>query len=236
MKKRRLRKSLTISKSRWLSYATAGAATALGAASSTEAEIHYSGEVRSNIFPDFLHSFRFNVDHAARLVFRYSSYSLLFSVASAAVSGQFRGYRTRHGFTYIVSRLAPGIPVSQGSFVGTTQDPFGFFISSYFVKGPWNPYGPRAGFVGFRFDNGSGQQYGWMRLLVRHGGPFDFGAILVDYAWGDPGDRILTGQKSSSGEMVNAVPVGGSLGLLALGGTGLDEWRKERAKSVKSQP
>ncbi|HEY2712018.1 MAG TPA: hypothetical protein VGI60_05840 [Chthoniobacterales bacterium] len=63
-----------------------------------------------------------------------------------------------------------------------------------------------------------------------------WGFRLVDYAWGDPGDPISAGQTSFSGAMVDAAPLDGSLGFLALGGTGLDEWRKERAKSVSNRP
>jgi MYXO-CTERM domain-containing protein len=53
----------------------------------------------------------------------------------------------------------------------------------------------------------------------------------VDYAWGDPGDRIRTGQKTSSGNMVNTVTDSGSVGLLALGAAGLIAWRKRRRQT-----
>ena len=54
--------------------------------------------------------------------------------------------------------------------------------------------------------------------------------ILVDYAWGDLGDQVRTGQTSSAGDQVEAIPDQGSLGLLALGGAGLMAWRKRRAE------
>src|SRR5204863_5085548 len=41
----RSRKSATISNSRWLAYATAGAASAFAAANSAEGTIHYSGPI-----------------------------------------------------------------------------------------------------------------------------------------------------------------------------------------------
>ena len=61
MKKDCQTRSLNVSTSRWLAYATAGAATAFGAVPASEAEIHYSGlvnvvlpgqiEERSSTFP-----------------------------------------------------------------------------------------------------------------------------------------------------------------------------------------
>src|SRR5215471_6076586 len=45
MKPLRRIKSLSISETRWLAYATAGVAGAFGFSSSAEAEIHYSGNV-----------------------------------------------------------------------------------------------------------------------------------------------------------------------------------------------
>lgn len=79
------------------------------------------------------------------------------------------------------------------------------------------------GYIGFKFNNGSGDQYGWVRIETRPSGetnPF----ILRDYAYGDVGDKVRAGQKSSN-EMV---PEQGALGFLALGGIGLLAWRKSR--------
>jgi hypothetical protein len=45
MKAIRQIKSISISETRWLAYATAGVASAFGLSSSAEAEIHYSGNV-----------------------------------------------------------------------------------------------------------------------------------------------------------------------------------------------
>jgi hypothetical protein len=58
---------------------------------------------------------------------------------------------------------------------------------------------------------------------------------LVDYAWGDPGDTIRTGQTSSSGDMVDAVTESGSVGLLAIGAAGLVAWRKRRGKRANKR-
>jgi hypothetical protein len=238
MKRNHRTKSLNIPNSRWLAYATAGAATAFGAVSPAETEIHYSGIVHQPFQGDTVN---FDLHHSAWLSFKkYSFYYYGFSVARAAVSGQFRGY-TGHQFRVpYVSRLSAGVPVSQGDFLGTPQDRRGLLGSSYGLFGLWNNnrnWPHRVGFIGFRFDNGFGKQYGWLRVRVGpSGADFGFDLVILDYAWGDPGDSILTGQKRSSGEMVDAMTSEGSLGLLAVGGTGLDAWRKERAKSVRSQP
>src|SRR6266403_4331569 len=45
MKTLRAIKSVSLSETRWLAYATAGVASAFGLSSSAEAEIHYSGDV-----------------------------------------------------------------------------------------------------------------------------------------------------------------------------------------------
>ncbi len=75
-------------------------------------------------------------------------------------------------------------------------------------------------------------------LAPYSGGPFfetyfDMRFSLVDYAWGDPGDQIRAGQTSLAGDMVDAVPDSGSLGLLALGGAGLMAWRKRRGQAIQ---
>ena len=56
--------------------------------------------------------------------------------------------------------------------------------------------------------------------------------VIKDYAWGDVGDSIRTGQKSSSGDMVDTVTDSGSVGLLALGAAGLVAWRKPREQAT----
>jgi hypothetical protein len=60
---------------------------------------------------------------------------------------------------------------------------------------------------------------------------------VIDYAYGDVGDRIKAGQRSSN-EMVpegsnDIVPQEGSLGALALGAVGLVAWRKRRSRTAR---
>ena len=227
--------------SRWLAYAAAAGATALGGAQSAEAEIHYSGAVNAKFIGDNVTK-KFALDNSARLVFVYGYdvqyqgsyyYGAWFGIHGAAVSNQFRGYRGLFT-TFYVSRLAPGKLVSHGNFADNAPTYALNFLASSYGAGAFGTRGQgqgrAGGFIGFRFDNGNGMQYGWARVKLRSP-PLGIaeGFMLVDYAWGDPGDTIITGQTSSNGDTVNAVPDSGSLGLLALGGTGLMAWRERRA-------
>jgi hypothetical protein len=83
------------------------------------------------------------------------------------------------------------------------------------------------GFIGIKFNNGSGDQYGWVRIQTRGGPNHPF--ILRDYAYGDVGDRIRAGQTSSN----EVVPIEGSLGGLALGAAGLLAWRNRRSRAAR---
>jgi hypothetical protein len=69
---------------------------------------------------------------------------------------------------------------------------------------------PGRGFIGFVFNAGAGNEYGWARIKTDGAPSYNF--ILVDYAWADPGDAIQTGQKKSQGP-AQAVSKSGSLGL-----------------------
>jgi hypothetical protein len=75
------------------------------------------------------------------------------------------------------------------------------------------------------FNTGAGTQYGWVRVKTTGEGKNNF--IVLDYAWGDPGEPIETGQKQSRVN-TQAVTKPGSLGLLATGASGLKAWRQQR--------
>ena len=81
-----------------------------------------------------------------------------------------------------------------------------------------------TGYLGFKFNNGSGDQYGWVRIKTT--AAFGYRFTLQDYAYGDVGDRIKAGETSS-----NDAPELESLGGLALGAAGLLAWRKNRART-----
>jgi hypothetical protein len=90
---------------------------------------------------------------------------------------------------------------------------------------------PGRGFIGFVFNTGAGDQYGWLR--VKTSGALDYDFIVVDYAWGDPGDTVWTGQ-TRGGATAKAVTKSGSLGLLATGAAGLKAWRQQTQTAAAS--
>jgi hypothetical protein len=91
-------------------------------------------------------------------------------------------------------------------------------------RGQWADRG--RGFIGFRWYNSAGFQYGWARITKTR---LEDKIRLEDYAYADPGEPIRAGQKSSN-EMV---PDEGSLGGLALGAAGLLAWRKSRSQAAR---
>ena len=88
----------------------------------------------------------------------------------------------------------------------------------------WGGFPP--GYVGFRFNNGAGIQYGWARVVFS--GSDEHAFRVLAYAYADPGEPITAGQRPSDEQ----APDEGSLGWLALGAAGLLAWRKSRSRSV----
>lgn len=223
MKRLRQNKSLLVSNSRWLAYAAAGAATTLGAAQSAEAEIHYSGPINAKF--DGRGHLVIPLDHEARLHFDSYTYTLDFTIDDATVSNKVCGFKKRFG-THYLSRLPQGAAISNCRFVpeyGVVLNLAPYSGGRFYERG--------EGFIGFRFDNGAGIQYGWVRLQMPGPRYLEARFLLVDYAWGDPGDQVRTGQKSLAGDQAEGMPDQGSLGLLALGGAGLMAWRWRRVKA-----
>ena len=120
-----------------------------------------------------------------------------------------------------VSNLNRGQPVSSLPFVGGGPGIIAT-AGSYGCGGGWRGQflDGGIGFIGFKFNNGSGDQYGWARIKMKTADSSHL-FQLVDYAYGDVGDRIRVGQKSGghSTELE-------SLGGLALGAAGLLAWRR----------
>ena len=233
-------KSISLSETRWLAYATAGVASAFGLSSGAEAEIHYSGIVNIKLTGNAQASLP--LSNGASLVFENIAPATTFLqdfdfLINGAISASARGsYNTTFGRRNFLANLRAGENVSAGRFSSVAGHPgYGVLISNW-SDGQFSPINTRGrGFVGFRFNTGNGAQYGWARIRtddVIINGRHHIRDSIKDYAWGDVGDSIKTGQKSSSGDMVDVVTDSGSVGLLALGAAGLVAWRKRREQAT----
>lgn len=229
-------RSLKLSASRWLSYAGAGAATALASATPVEAEIHYSGSVDTVFPPNEDKSVAFPLDQPGDSIsfVRNPQGSADFFAVRCPKSGAFLGSSGR-GFEYAyVFRLGKRKGdryISQGPFSSAGLGAAGAFGTM--VKGDrsslhWRWAQRGTAFVGFRFNNGSGNQYGWARVRM-DGATSNYSFTVLDYAWADLGEPIKVGQRSSSAANV---ATNGSLGLLAIGAPGLVLWRQRRQPAL----
>ena len=242
------RQTAKVSHSRWLTYATASAATALAASHSAEAAIHYSGILNQKFPPHVDTDKTFPLDQAGdfllfqrhevgSLVFnlRDVDYFRVFGIASAAPR-----YALVTSYYVFVSKLHFGQNVSSGYFWPNTffrNDvmAYNLYSGTNGYRGAWRDRGP--GCVGFKFNNGAGIQYGWVRIKMY--GPPEHGFEVVSYAYADPGEPIKAGQTSSHEQVPDQdstdeqAPDEGSLGGLALGAVGLLAWRKSRSRTAR---
>ncbi len=226
------RRSPVIAGPRWLSYAAAGAATALAGATSAKASIHYSGPIHQN-FESYDHA-TFPLDaHGGAISFAHQRYtnSSHFAGGSGLINIFARaGASIRASFLLCpYTTVASALPLQKGQLVSA-----GPFVPDAGLMGGWvqnrrcgffdlrGQFERGVSFVGFKFNNGAGDQYGWAR--VRSQGPPVNKFILLDYAYGDVGEPVRAGEKSEG-----ATPVQESLGGLALGAAGIVAWRRSRA-------
>jgi hypothetical protein len=228
------RKPASIAKGRWAAYATAGAASAFTCANSAEATIHYSGRIGEFFGSCEDKSARFQLDQPGDSI--RLRHSLEFGCTASYGGFAHFGVLGRAGNAFAgfycptnpqvksVSKLNRGELISRRPFLARNS---GVLAAVGTYCGGQFDYAD-LGFIGFKFNNGSGDQYGWVR--VKFGGhfPIDNDFWLVDYAYADPGEPIRAGQTSSN-EMV---PDEGSLGWLALGAAGLLAWRKSRSRKL----
>ena len=212
-------KPVSIAKTRWVAYAAAGAATALAGSQSAEAAIHYSGRVNELFLVGEAHTLKldrlgdfFRLSHTS--YYGANDKFSIFGIASAAFRGFLGG---AHGY---VSKLGFGQGISMGNFI--QQSAPGLMVRN----GNPHQWNPGIGFIGFRFNNGAGVQYGWARIKISGVPHYDF--VLLDYAYADPGERLRAGQTLEDSSSDEQAPAQGSLGWLSLGAVGLLAWRKSR--------
>ena len=226
----RKRHAIRIPSSRWLAYAGAGAATSLTSVSPADAEIHYSGHVDVTFRHDDNKTVQFSIEPGAFLLFRHYndfSYGLgaAFFHAAGQQSGAFVGYFIGFEYAYVSRITGNGNRyISDGYFINDSRGGyyFGTMVKAGGGKGAWKKRG--TDFVGFRFDNGAGRQYGWARGHMG-GQNRNFAFTVLDFAWADPGEKIRPGQTSSdTADGLNE----GALGLLALGAAGIARWRRRQ--------
>ena len=217
---------------RWAAYAAAGAASAITGVSSAEAEIHYSGPIHQRVAapPGEVVHVPLPLDAGATLTFTQASG--LAHMTIGGVGGDFVAQYLLYGGLY-VSNLGRGVNLSTQRFDNLCERTstsyqlvcYGGTIGNTGKNGYFQE--PGVGYIGFDFDRGAGVQYGWARIKITGAPLYRF--IVLDYAWGDPHQKIRTGQKSAKGT-AEAAADRGSLGLLALGGAGLLAWRGRRRR------
>ncbi len=210
----------------------------------SEAEIHYSGPIEYKFAgASTFKTHTFPLENGAHLIgainiVRFLNYDYAyFGVDKAAVSNSLRGPGSVSGF-FQLDGLRGKRPVSDGNFFPTPGYRFALMQNGDCDNPDWQEQGTY--YVGFRFNTGAGPQYGWARIVWSGCNRNYF--IVKDYAWGDPGDPIKTGQKQLRTNEAPAAPPAaqkaqaappadslGSLGLLALGAVGLQAWRARRA-------
>ena len=235
----RFRRSTTITSARWAAYVAAGAASAFTCAESVEATIHYSGIIGEYSGRHDTKSFFFPLDQPGDSI-RLKHYKTIFT-SSIIDNFGIRG-RSGNGFagfycdssTYFpaVSNLRRGAFISGRTFLPRT---FFMFANDLGFLHDCRPIGAGdTGFIGFKFNGGRGDQYGWVRI---HVGNYRANFWIIDYAYADPGEPIRAGQTSSnemlSEESNDMATSEGSLGLLAVGAAGLLAWRKTRSRAAR---
>jgi hypothetical protein len=216
----------SIANRRWTAYMAAAAASTFAGGGSAEAEIHYSGNVFIHLKGNVQKSLP--LSNGASLVFQniFSGSTFLqhfYLSIKGVVSGSAREGRIH---SWLLD-LPSGENVSAGTFGSVAGNPDRGIIFTFWSDGYFQPYYGTRGFIGFRFNTGNGTQYGWARIETSEGSNYRTRETIKDYAWGDVGDAIVTGQKHSL-QPANAKSVTGSLGLLAFGAQGLEAWRTQR--------
>jgi hypothetical protein len=223
-------RSNSISSGRWAAYAAASVASTVALAPSTEAEVHYSGIVNYE-FARHGGEGSFPLDPGVGLSMRIGvpgSSDAFGHVAVNGANGAFVGRAAAYTSPF-ASSLPARVNLSQQRFPvscrwsSSNSTQVCYYDGDNIGSGSFQTRGKT--FIGFKFTTESGVHYGWAR--VRLSGAPEYRFELVDYAWADAGERLLTGQKESQAQSA-ATSKSGSLGLLATGAAGLKAWRAQK--------
>ncbi len=234
-KKSRARSNINVG--RWSAYALAGAATAVAASNDADATIYYSGPVNAQLtfanprfqlqtlgthpsFSTIIHlpgthdlGFLSNVPRIGHSSFGIAQIADLEPRLHEKVVGTIA-----NGYPY-ASKLAAGVNIPA---IATSKfKPDHLYLASGYssVNGKWKT--PGTGFLAFEFQRtGDGEQYGWVRITMGSAPQYPF--TVVDYAFGSPGQAIVTGEE------VAPSPEPATLGLLAVGAAGVLAMRTGR--------
>jgi hypothetical protein len=186
----RSKKPTVIGNSRWLAHATAGAASAFTSASA-EAAIHYSGRIGQFFGSCNDKSARFQLDQPGDSIrLRHTlelgctpSYggSAYFGILGRAGNAFAGFYCPTNPQVKSVSRLNRGELISRRPFL-TRESGVLAAVGTYY-RGQFDS--GDLGFIGFRFNNGSGDQYGWVRIKMGTHFPIDndFWLLLTMLTW-----------------------------------------------------
>lgn len=231
--KRQSQKAAFIPSARWTAYALAGLATVPGLVATADAEIHYSGRIRFHLgYGDTL----LPLSGGASLLFAHffgssNNYNEMWIVGAGE-----EGVATDPtSFLFAAAKFHPRVNVSTAGHFNSYA-----WLVNTFDDGHWTDRG--KGIAAFEFNTGEGVQYGWVRIRTTQGGGVNR-LEIIDYAWADPGEPILTGQTQegvapeadAAEESTAAKPARkGSLGLLALGAIGLQA--RHHSRSAKAGP
>ncbi len=223
-------RSNSISSGRWAAYAAAGVASTVALAPSTEAEVHYSGIVNYEFAPHGGQG-TFPLDPGVDLAMRIGVPGSSDAFGHVVVNGADGAFVGRLGIytSPFASSLPARVNLSRQRFPvscrwsSSNSTQVCYYDGDNIGDGSFQTRGKT--FIGFEFTTESGVHYGWAR--VRLSGAPKYRFELVDYAWADAGERLLTGQKESRAQSA-ATCKSGSLGLLATGAAGLKAWRAQK--------